>query len=65
MPQPSLPANRAFVVQFRAQPVETPLSWEGRIEHVVSGEVARFHSAEELLAFLGHVLTTVQEPPES
>jgi hypothetical protein len=60
---PSLPSNKAFVVQFRAQPPGTPLSWEGRIEHLTSGQVLRFHAPEELLAFLARVLTTVQESP--
>ena len=62
-PPPSLPTNRAFVVQFRAQPADTPLSWEGRVEHLTSGQVLRFHASEELLAFLARVLTEVQEPP--
>jgi hypothetical protein len=62
-PPPSLPSNRAFVVQFRAQPADTPLSWEGRVEHLTSGQVLRFYTPEELLAFLAKVLTTVQEPP--
>jgi len=61
-PQPlSLPTNKAFVVQFRAQPAGTPLAWEGRVEHLTSGQVLRFHAAEELLAFLARVLTEVQE----
>ena len=47
MSQPSLSTNRAFVVQFRAQAAEAPLSWEGRIEHLVSGQVGRFHSPED------------------
>jgi len=40
MPQlpPPLPTNRAFVVQLRAQPPGAPLSWDGRVEHVVSGK---------------------------
>jgi hypothetical protein len=65
MPQspPSLPTNRAFVVQFRAQPADAPLSWEGRAEHLTSGQVLRFHGPEELLAFLARVLTEVQAPP--
>ena len=65
MPQqpPSLPSNRAFVVQFRAQPADVPLSWEGRVEHLTSGQVLRFHAPEELLAFLARVLTEVLEPP--
>jgi hypothetical protein len=60
---PSLPTNRAFVVQFRAQPADLALSWEGRVEHVNSGQVQRFHSPEELLAFLARVLTEVVESP--
>jgi hypothetical protein len=62
-PSPSLPSNRAFVVQFRAQPAEAPLSWEGRVEHLTSGQVLRFHTLEELLAFLARVLTEAPEPP--
>lgn len=60
---PSLPTNRAFVVQFRAQPSDLALSWEGRVEHLNSGQVQRFHSPEELLAFLARVLTDVLESP--
>jgi hypothetical protein len=37
--QPTLPTNRAFVVQFRAQPSGAPADWEARVEHVVSGQV--------------------------
>jgi hypothetical protein len=59
--QPTLPSNRAFVVQFRARPTGAPPCSEGRVEHVVSSQVARFHSLEELLAFIVRVLTDVQE----
>lgn len=64
MPQlpPPLPTNRAFVVQFRAQPPGAPLGWDGRVEHVVSGQVTHFHSLEELLAFIHRVLTEVPAP---
>jgi hypothetical protein len=58
---PSLPTNRAFVVQFRAQSTDPALFWEGRVEHLHSGQVLRFHSSEELLAFLARVLTEVLE----
>jgi hypothetical protein len=58
--QPSLPANRAFVVQFRAQPTAASSSYEGRVEHLLSGQVTRFHSLEELLAFMVGVLSDVQ-----
>jgi hypothetical protein len=58
----SLPTHRAFVVQFRGQPADAPLAWEGRVEHLVSGQVARFHSAEELLAFFTRLLTEIPPP---
>jgi hypothetical protein len=58
-----LPSNCAFVVQFRAWSTDAPPSWEGRVEHLVSGQVARFHSVEELLAFFTYILTEVQTPP--
>jgi hypothetical protein len=60
--QPALPADRAFVVQFRAQPADGVPSYDGRVEHLVSGEEARFHSLEELLAFMIRVLNDVQRP---
>ena len=60
-PPPDLPTNRAFVVQFRYQSPEAPCAWEGRVEHLASGHVGRFHSAEELLAFLARELTVVQQ----
>jgi hypothetical protein len=59
--QPTLPANRAFVVQFRAQLTDAASTYEGRVEHLLSGQVARFHSLEELLAFMVRVLTDVEE----
>jgi hypothetical protein len=62
--QPSLPTNRAFVVQFRT-PSTGASPYTGRVEHVVSGQVARFQSLEELLTFMIHVLTDVQDPSDS
>ena len=62
--QPSLPSNRVFVVQFRLQPAEAPSRYDGRVEHLVSGQVARFHSLEELLAFMIRVLADVQQQRE-
>ena len=59
--QPSHPINRAFVVQFRVSPSGATSSYEGRVEHVVSGQVTRFHSLEALLTFMIEVLTEVQE----
>ena len=59
--QPALPTNRAFVVQFRAQTSEGSVTYGGRVEHLVSGQEARFHSLEELLAFMVRVLVDVQK----
>ncbi len=56
-----LPANRAFVVQFRAQPTGEPPHCEGRVEHLVSGQATRFTSQEALWTFITRVLTEVQE----
>jgi hypothetical protein len=58
--QPTLPTNHAFLVQFRAQALESPLAWEGRVEHVVSGQVTHFHAVEELLTFIQKVLVGVR-----
>ena len=63
--EPSLPTNQAFVVQFRVAPTGALPTYEGRVEHVVSGQVMRFHSLEELSAFMIRVLTEVQDQPGS
>ena len=58
--QPSLPSNRVFVVQFRGQPAGPSSTYDGRVEHLTSGQAVRFHSLEELLAFMIGVLTDIQ-----
>jgi hypothetical protein len=55
---PSLPSNRAFVVQFRLPAQSDAMVWEGRVEHMGSGQVQRFESQEQLWAFITRVLTT-------
>ena len=57
-----LPTNRAFVVWLRAQPLGAPFAWDGRVEHVVSRRMTHFHTLDELLAFIGRVLTDVPAP---
>ena len=59
--QPLLPSNRAFVVQFRTRPTDAALSWEGRVEHLTSGQAIRFQSLDALQAFMTRVLTEVDE----
>jgi len=63
--QPALPANRAFVVQFRAPLLEDSPTYDGRVEHLVSGQEARFHSLKELLAFMIRMLTDVQQQSDA
>ena len=55
--QPSLPANRAFVVQFHADAQPEKGQFRGRVEHLVSYQAAHFESVEELTAFMVRVLT--------
>jgi hypothetical protein len=57
--QPALPTDRTFVVQFRPPGPDGSPTYDGRVEHLVSGQAARFHSLEELLAFMVRVLTDV------
>lgn len=48
-------AGRAFVVQFLASD-EDHTVFCGRVERIASGESRRFHSGEELLAFMADSL---------
>jgi hypothetical protein len=57
-----LPTNQAFVVQLRALPPGAPFAWDGRVEHVVSRQMTHFHTLDELLAFICHVLAGVSAP---
>jgi len=61
--EPTLPSNRAFVVQFRATTVSTTDDYAGRIEHLVSGQAIRFESWERLRHFIWEMLTQVGEKP--
>jgi hypothetical protein len=61
--KPSLPTDRAFLVQFRIHSTAAS-PYEGRVEHVVSGQATRFHSLDELLAFMIRVLAEVQAQSE-
>lgn len=53
---PSLPSNRAFVVQFRWRDAALSRGCNGRVEHVSSGRAGRFESWEELREFVERVL---------
>jgi hypothetical protein len=51
-----LSVTRAFVVQFDSHTDVARGHLAGRIEHVVSGQAALFHSLETLLAFVAQLL---------
>jgi len=59
-----LPGNRAFVVQFQTPSEQFPELWDGRAEHLESGQVTHFDSPEQLWTFITQILTEVgQQPP--
>ena len=58
--EPLLSPQRAFVLQFYSQTDVAQRHFVGRVEHVLSGQTARFDSLDTLVAFLGQVLTTVR-----
>jgi len=62
-PSPLLPTQLAIVVQFAAETEGGQGRFVGRVEHVVSGQAQRFHTREELLAWLTQMLTTLGPPP--
>src|SRR5262249_41450247 len=62
--EPTLPSNRAFVVQFRVSQADTSIPSTGRVEHVVSGQATHFQSWEHLQRFLEKILSELPaEPP--
>jgi hypothetical protein len=54
--EPLLPANQAFVVQFRSSLNLRLGEFHGRAEHVASGQVIHFGSQQELFDFIVRLL---------
>ena len=52
-------SNAAFVVQFREGTDLEAGRLEGKVEHIASYKAARFHSIDELIAFMARVLTEI------
>lgn len=50
----------AFVIQFRPETDIEAGRFEGRVEHIPSCKATRFHSLDELLAFIARVLAEVR-----
>ena len=54
--QPSLPTQRAFVVQLHSESKIAKGQFKGRVEHIVSGQSAHFSSMKALKAFMQRVV---------
>lgn len=52
-------SRAAFVIQFRPGTDIGAGRLEGKVEHIASYEAARFHSIDELLAFIARVLSQI------
>jgi hypothetical protein len=53
----AIPANRAFVCQLASAADPGRGILVGRVEHVTSGRAAHFRSVEDLISFMGRVLS--------
>jgi len=58
--QPSLPTQRAFVVQLHSESKLAKGQFKGRVEHIVSGQSAHFSSMKALKAFMQRVLVEAE-----
>lgn len=56
--------NAAFVVQFRPETDIRAGKFEGKVEHVPTSKAAKFHSLDELLAFIADTLCEIGEAEE-
>jgi len=63
--KPSLPTDRAFVVQLHADARVDQRDFRGRVEHIVSMQATHFQSLEELSTFIVQIVTTLPEENES
>lgn len=63
--KPSLPTNRAFVVQLHADAKVDQGEFRGRVEHVVSYKAKHFHSLDELVAFIVRTIITLPQEDDN
>jgi len=62
---PPFPTRLAFVVQFGTETAVECGQFLGRVEHIVSGTVAHFHTLDELWAFIRRELAAQASSPEA
>ena len=55
----------AFVIQFRPETDIKAGRFEGRAEHIPSSRKTRFHSLDELLAFIASTLSEIRNTEEA
>ena len=55
----------AFVIQFRPETNIEAGRFEGRVEHIPSSRSTRFHTLEELLAFIANTLSEMSITDEA
>jgi hypothetical protein len=53
-------SKAAFVVQFREGTDVEAGRLDGKVEHIASYRATRFHSVDELMAFIAQVLTEIR-----
>jgi hypothetical protein len=58
-------SEAAFVIQFREGTDIEARRLEGRVEHIASYRAARFHSVDEMLAFIARVLAEIRDADPS
>ncbi len=56
----AFPIRSAFVIQFAAEAGVMGGQWNGRVEHVRSGQSTHFHSLDDLLTFITQILTDIR-----
>jgi hypothetical protein len=54
-------SRAAFVIQWRPETDIEAGRFEGRVEHIASYNAVRFHSLEELLAFVARMLAEIRD----
>jgi hypothetical protein len=57
-------SKAAFVIQFRPETDIEAGRFEGKVEQIASYKATRFHSLDELLAFIARVLTEIGKPDQ-
>lgn len=58
-------SKAALVIQFRESTDIEAGQLDGKIEHIASYQSARFHSVDELLAFVARVLAAIRDANRS